>query len=301
MKTLRRLFLAAIAMLVVAIAAVYGISAWRFAKTYAVEVSPITVPDSREAVERGRYLAEAITKCMDCHGSDLGGEIMIDDPALGRFVAGNLSPGAGGIGSSYRRDDWLRAIRHGLGRDGKALLFMPSHEYHSLSDADTAALIAYFKVLEPVDRHFPDNRVGPLARLLFVTGQLKLLAAEVIDHSAKPPEPPQRAETAEFGAYLLRTGGCASCHGEDLSGGKIPGAPPGTPLAANITPDKDTGIGDWTEEDFFRAMREGRRPDGRILDSFMPWRATSRMTDGDLRAVYAALRALPPRPFGSGR
>jgi hypothetical protein len=73
--------------------------------------------------------------------------------------------------------------------------------------------------------------------------------------------------------------------------------PPGTPQAANLTPAGP--IGAWSEEDFVRAMREGRRPDGSSLDVFMPWPLLGRMTDEELRALWLYLTGVPPRETGN--
>ena len=100
--------------------------------------------------------------------------------------------------------------------------------------------------------------------------------------------------TARYGAYLAA--GCTGCHGPGDSGGKIPGTPPDWKPAANITP---AGIGHYTEADFIRALREGRRPNGAPIDSLMPWRLTREMTDVELRALYAYLRTVPARPYGN--
>lgn len=88
------------------------------------------------------------------------------------------------------------------------------------------------------------------------------------------------------------------CHGPTLSGGPIPGAPPDWPPARNITPDEATGIGGWTEADFVRAMREGKRPDGSSIAEVMPWRAYAAMRDDDLKALWLFLRAAAPKSFG---
>lgn len=69
------------------------------------------------------------------------------------------------------------------------------------------------------------------------------------------------------------------------------GSPPGTPPAANLTP---AGIGNWTEADFFHAIRTGKRPDGSVLNSFMPWATFRNMTDDELRALWLYVRSLPP-------
>ena len=72
--------------------------------------------------------------------------------------------------------------------------------------------------------------------------------------------------------------------------------PPGLPPAANLTP---AGIGRWTEADFARAVRNGRRPDGRQLDEFMPWKVFGGMTDAEIHALWRYLQSVPPKEFGN--
>jgi hypothetical protein len=100
--------------------------------------------------------------------------------------------------------------------------------------------------------------------------------------------------TVAYGRYLASVAGCHGCHGHGLSGGRVAG-PPGLPPASNLTP---AGIGGWTERDFVRALREGRRRDGSTIDEFMPWRTLGRMTDEELGALWDYLRSVPPKPFG---
>jgi hypothetical protein len=102
--------------------------------------------------------------------------------------------------------------------------------------------------------------------------------------------------TQEYGAYLAEIAGCLRCHGPGLSGGTPSGALPGAVAAANITP---AGIGDWSDADFLRAMRTGRRPDGRALDSSMPWPYFAQMSELELRAIWRFLQVVPPRQTGS--
>jgi hypothetical protein len=102
-----------------------------------------------------------------------------------------------------------------------------------------------------------------------------LVPAEMIDHEGPRPTAPPPGVTVEYGAYLAV--GCTGCHGEGFSGGPIPGISPDWPEAANITQDPETGIGGWTREDFYRAMREGRRPDGTELrEESCPGRTSER-------------------------
>jgi cytochrome c553 len=188
----------------------------------------------------------------------------------------------------------VRAVRHGVHRDGTSLIVMPSEVYAHVGEEDLAALVAYAQQLAPVDRVVPPSRFGPLGRALLAAGKLNILVAE------KTPALPLRpgvapAATAAYGRYLADIAGCHGCHGYGLSGGRVAG-PASFPPAANLTP--AGAIGRWTEADFARAMREGRRPDGSEINEFMPWRIYAHMTDDELRALWLHLRSAPPREFG---
>jgi cytochrome c553 len=95
----------------------------------------------------------------------------------------------------------------------------------------------------------------------------------------------------EYGRYLSAVAGCTSCHGPDLAGGP-PSGPPGAPPVPNLTP---SAIGDWTDADYFTAIRDGRRPDGTETSDFMPWRFAGRMSDDELNAIWLYLRSVSPR------
>src|SRR6266536_577076 len=209
--------------LVVAAVAVYAISESKLNRTLSVPTESVAVPTDTTSVQRGQHLAASVATCIDCHGPTLGGKIFVDDPALGRVIAPNLTRGRGGVGATSADADFVRALRHGVDPSGKPLLVMPSDDYKHFSDADLGAIIAYVRSLPPV--------------------------------------------TPEYGQYLADNAGCPSCHGPGLSGGKIPQAPPDTVPAANIT---SAGLGAWSEADFLKALRTGMRPDGRVLNTFMP-------------------------------
>ncbi|HXF66357.1 MAG TPA: cytochrome c [Burkholderiales bacterium] len=105
---------------------------------------------------------------------------------------------------------------------------------------------------------------------------------------------------AKRGEYLAKAGGCLGCHTEDrkdavpYSGGRVLKKPFGTFYGPNITPHPQAGIGRWSEADFIRAMREGRRPDGANYFPVFPYTSFTKITDGDLRDLWAYLRSLPP-------
>lgn len=284
---------------VLAAITVYALSSYRMNRLYPVEVRSMDIPTDLAGIERGRHLAVAIGKCVDCHGPNLAGKVFIDDPMMGRFVGSNLTSGQGGIGKIFTDTDFERALRHGVKPDGKPMLFMPAELFTYFSDQDLGAVIAYVKSVPPVDNSPPSLRVGPVSRVLFLAGKFpQLIAAELIDHKVHPTAP-HPGVTPEYGRYLAITGRCMSCHGRGLSGGQVPGTPPDPknfPPAANLTP---RGIGTWTEKDFFTALRQGKRPDGSTLNPFMPWMYTSQMTDDEIRALWAFLKTVPPKDSGN--
>jgi len=150
---------------VIAVALMYMFSERRLNRTYAI--SPESVPISIDAttLARGEHLART-RGCTDCHGDNLAGGVFLDDPAIGQLFASNLTSGQGGIGARYTDADWVRAIRHGVGPDGKPLLFMPAQEFYYLSDEDLGALISYLKTIPAVDNILPQNSVGPIGRIM---------------------------------------------------------------------------------------------------------------------------------------
>jgi cytochrome c553 len=249
-------------------------------RTYALVIPPLAIPSDSAAVRRGQHLVTAVGFCTDCHATDLGGKVMVDRLLTGRLAAANLTGGTGGLGTNYSDEDLIRAIRHGVGRNGKPLIFMPAQLFQHLSDADLGALIAYLHTLPPVSRTLPRPRIGPLFRVMHILG-FPLLPAEHVEHHARAA-PLAPSVSLAYGAYLANVAGCRGCHGAQLAGDDGPGP--------NITPG---ALGAWTEADFRRAVREGRRPDGSVLRPPMPWPAFSNMTDDETAAIWLYVRSVP--------
>ena len=122
-------------------------------------------------------------------------------------------------------------------------------------------------------------------------------------YPAYPPTTPATGEQQTLiqkGEYLAKMGDCIACHSNVKGGtpayaGGLPIATPfGTFYSPNITPDKETGIGNWTEEDFIRALKKGRDPKGRNYFPVFPYVYFSKMTDDDARALYAYFMSIPP-------
>lgn len=258
----------------------------RVNKIYDIPADGITVHNNEEVLARGQHLVEI--SCADCHGADLSGKAVIDEPPIASIYASNLTAGQGGIGKSYSDADWVNAIRHGIRPDGTSLLVMPSQVYYYFSDEDVAAIVAYAKKMAPVDNELPQRQLGPVGRALFTAGMLPPPAAELIDHAAPRPEAPKPGITAAYGEYIAGRG-CADCHGSNYAGGSVPGGLP----APNLTPAGN--LANWSEDDFMATIRSGFTPDGRQLNGKeMPWPTYGLMTDEELQAVWLFLQSLPP-------
>jgi mono/diheme cytochrome c family protein len=247
------------------------------------------------AVARGKRVVETRVGCNGCHGSDFAGRTLIDEPIVGHWIAPNLTTGEGSVTRDYTPSDWDHAVRHGLRRGGRTSS-MPSVDFLNLSDRELSDIVSYIRSVPPANREQEKVAFGPVLNVLLALGKLDLFVAFRVDH-AKPHavEPPEAAPNAGFGGHLAQV--CRGCHGERLSGGKIPGDP-GMPIVANLTP-HETGLKDWTEADFIRAIREGKRKDGTAISEYMPWKAYGQMSDEELKALYAYLRTVPPLPKGN--
>jgi cytochrome c553 len=261
-------------------------------KEYEVPVKPITISTDQASIARGEHIA-TIRMCKDCHTENWSGQ-SDSVPGLITLSMPNLTPGAGGVGATNTDEDWVRAIRHGVGYDGRGLLLMPSRVWYYLSDEDLADLIAYLKSLPPVDNEPPKTELGPLGRVMMTLGQLPPEAtvpdSTVIDHDAPRPVAPQPGVTVEYGMYLART--CTLCHGSELNGQTVFDGS----VALNLTPGGE--MKGWSEKDFIATMRTGVTPNGHQLKDVMPWKYFGQMTDDELKAVWIYLQSLPALPQG---
>lgn len=295
MKWLKISIVFSLGLILTAALTLYAISSYKLNRTHAVPPLPqLTQSSDPEVLARGGHIATSLGMCTECHGGDLGGKIMVDAGPLGLLAGPNLTQGRGGIGGQMTDEDWVRAIRHGIRRDGSSLIVMPSETFVYMTKDDLSALVSYLKQLSPVDREMPETHLRLLGRTLLALGKLPILVAD------KTPDVPLRTSirqtpSVEYGQYLSSIGGCRGCHGLNLSGGTVHG-PPGTPPASNLT---RAGIGNWSEAQFVRTLRTGKRPDDRELHESMPWRQTALMTDDELHAIWLYLRSVPPRAFGN--
>ena len=296
MKNLAKILAGIVLVVLMILSTIFVFSTQTLNKSVEYSDASPPIPRDTASIARGRHLSRAISKCVECHGDNLGGQVLIDAPPF-KVVAPNLTSGRGGIAGDRTDDDFLRAIRHGIGPGGRALILMPAANYWPMGDADVGSLIAYLRTVPAVDNDLPPTSFSLLGRVLLLKGDLDgMFMGRSIDHLARRSAPPAADTTADYGRYLAQIGGCTGCHGPTLSGGVEPGMPPDTKPAANITPE---GIGSWTEQDFFKALREGIRPAGTAIDSTaMPIRLTREMTDLETKAIYLYLKTVQPKPFG---
>lgn len=264
-------------------------------KTYTITPRAVPIPTDAAALARGRHIAET-RGCADCHGPDYGGAKIVEDGAMGRIHGVNLTRGQGSRIASFKDEDWVRAIRHGVGPDGRGLFLMPSGEYAFLSDQDLGEVIAYLKAVPAVDREKVTLALGPVSRALLAFSPAKFIGAEVIDHARAGPPAVAKGPTVEYGRYMAAA--CMGCHGPNFSGGKIDVGPPDWPEAANLTPHPAGRLARWSEADFIKAIRTGQRPDGSRINPVMPL-AFGGMDEIELQALWAYFRTLPPVEQGA--
>ena len=259
-------------------------------RTMDIEVQTMEIPTDQASIDRGKILVD-IVRCTECHGKDLSGMLWANIPVLtGTFGPANLTPGENGI-AGYTDEDYIRAIRHGIGRDGRALIYMPSNYYVDLNQEDLGDIIAYLKTLPASEEPGPPNGYsGPYLWDFVLNNPQGLPAIKMIDHEAVSEIPvwPDPSDILAYGEYLALP--CRSCHGDDFAG--VPLLERLRVPSPNITP---YGLGDWTEEEFLAAIREGELPDGTYIpQSLMPWMAIGQLTDGELHAIWVYLQSLPP-------
>jgi len=266
--------------------------AWRIsekglARVYASNDPPLTMLRDPQTLAQGAHLF-VTHGCADCHGANGAGQLVFDAGPVLKLVAPNITPGGSHM-PHHSADEIAAMIRNGVKPDGHSLVFMPVADFHEMSDADTAALVAYVQALPASNNDPGPYSIRPLGRVLYWLGNFPLVAAETVDHTPHSRGAPAAAVTAEFGKYLAQ--GCTGCHGQNFAGQHVPGTPPDFPDSQNLTP---AAIGNWQEADFFRAIREGKRPDGSALADFMPWKTYAKMSDVELSALWAYLHTLPP-------
>ena len=298
MRTLLKVIAGVVVFLVVVIVGAVAFAQFgserKLHRGVSVVVQPIAIATDAASIERGSYLYKS-RGCASCHGADGAGKVVFDNGGF-RVKSPHISGGDGSVTASYKPEDWVRTIRHGVKPSGEPLLVMPSEDYTRLTDADVGAIVGYIRSLPPVAGTAAELTVPLLVRFLYAAGLIKD-AAEKIDHTLPPAQPFASNDALAHGAYVAAA--CQGCHNESLSGGPIPGAPPNWPPAANLTPGPDSAITRYPDAKALAAMfRSGKRPDGTSVNDAMPFAMLREISDDDLDALYVFLKTLPAKKHG---
>ena len=298
--------------LVLLVLALIGISAtigWRpFLGPKKRELTDRKFEATPERLKRGTYVAEHLSACVDCHTpfetSPGSSENMLHKKATGQIfpipnfpgtlVAPNItSDPETGVGK-WTDDELARAIREGVDREGHTLFpMMPYSHYRGMSDEDIASVVVYLRSLPAIRNPLPATVVN------FPVKYLVRNAPEPVTGEVHP----DMSTELSRGRYLVLMAACSDCHtpikrgrpAHDLefAGGRVFDEPTGKVASANITPDPATGIGNYTEETFVKALRTGY-VGTRQLNPLMPWQFYNGLTDEDLKAMYAYLKTVKP-------
>lgn len=279
--------------------------------------SPVLQIDSSDdRIARGRYLANHVTVCIDCHsqrdwthfsgpiqsGSEGGGgeEFGRQQGFPGAIYASNITP--------YKMKNWsngdmYRAITGGVNKEGRALFpVMGYHRFGKMDREDIYSIIAYIRTLPALVKDVPPTDLD------FPVNLLNNLAPVAGEHEKIPPITDQ----IKYGAYLVNAAGCVDCHsmqdkgkivvGSEFGGGMEFLQPAGVIRSSNITPHAEKGIGNWSESFFVEKFKiyidsgftmpiVGKDK----LNSPMPWSMYAGMTEQDLKAIFAYLKSLPAK------
>lgn len=269
-------------------------------------------------LERGKYLFHNVSLCVDCHSprdwskfsappdeSKIGignNEDFLESTIglPGDFYAANLTP--------HHLKDWsdgelFRAITSGVSKDGRPLFpIMPYMNYGQMSKEDIYSIIAYIRTLPELKSETPEPK--PKFPMQFI---MKLMPKE-----ATFSDIPPKTDNVAYGKYMITAAACSDCHtpltkGQPVldsafSGGReFPIPTGGTVASANISPDKNTGIGTWTKEQFisrFKSYADSgfvfKDIDKNEFNTIMPWKKYAGMNDEDLGAIYDYLMSIKP-------
>jgi mono/diheme cytochrome c family protein len=253
------------------------------------------------AVERGCYLVDTVAACTNCHtpkgpngplpGKRLAGGDVIKHRDFAAVVPNVTPDKQTGIGR-WTDNEIVLAIREGRRPDGSVLgPAMPSRSYRGLGDDDVRAIVACLRAATPVN--------NPITAESHYDSPLPSSWGPPVGQVAAP----SKSDPAAYGAYLAGpVARCMDCHTDRRdgvesalgAGGKAFHGPWGVSVAANITPDKKEGVGDWTDEEIERAVRTGIGREGNKLSPPMPFTAYSKLQPDDMTALIAYLRSLPP-------
>jgi len=300
--------------LLVFVLAGVGMSYVKFGLPDVGDAPELKVELTPKRIERGKYLANNVSLCIDCHSQrdwskfsappvagtiGMGGEKFDESIGFpGSVHSANITP--------FNLKGWtdgelFRLITTGVRKDGSALInIMPYPAYGKMATEDIYSIIAYLRTLPAKESTVPERRLD--FPLNFIVNTIPAVAA---------PQPiPSESDTLRYGGYLVNAAGCIECHtkhdkgnpvpGMDFAGGREFSGPGGSVFSSNITSDNETGIGKWTREQFVSRFKEfgtGYQPHDVKPGEFqtiMPWMMYAQMKDSDLSAIYTYIHSIKP-------
>jgi mono/diheme cytochrome c family protein len=257
------------------------------------------------AVQRGDYLVNSLLTCGNCHTPrgpggvfDMskqlsGGPQTWDEPTF-KVKGANITPDKDtGIGN-WSAADIKKAMQQGVRPNGTPIApIMPFSYYKVFTPADLDAVVAYVKSVPPVRNEV----VAPVYKAA--------VHADGPPGADKPADPAAFKDPVKLGFYLVTIGHCMECHSPKVNdrhdfsnlgkGGQEFRGPWGVSVSRNITSSKTAGLGNWTDAEIKTAITQGKRKDGTPLKPPMGFGQYAKMTDGDLNAIVAYLRTVPPK------
>ncbi len=280
------------------------------------EPEDLKIDYTTERIERGRYLANSVTACMDCHSTrdwskfsgplvpgtlGKGGEVFDQKSGLpGIFYSKNITPE--GI-SRYSDGALFRVITTGVTKEGRAMFpLMPYPYYAHMDREDIYSIIAYVRSLSPIKNEVPESKADFPMNFIINT----------IPKDAALQTRPDTTDLLAYGGYMTNASGCIECHTQadkgkiikDLAfgGGREFKFRNGTSVrSANISPDTETGIGKWSQEAFvqrFKKYADSAYVTNSVTpednNSVMPWTMYCNMKEKDLIAIYTYLKSVKP-------
>lgn len=314
MKKLFRVLGIILLIIIVAIAGL--ISYVKIALPNVGDAPELKVEATPERIARGKYLANSVTLCVDCHSTrdwskfsgpitpgtfGKGGERFDHSMGFpGVYISKNITPF--GI-SRYTDGELYRVITTGVNKEGKAMFpVMPYPYYGKMDDEDIYSIISYLRTLEPIESSVYESQSDfPMSIII-----------NTIPTKGTPTKRPDPSDTIAYGGYLVNASGCIECHTQAeqgqikkelaFSGGREFAFMAGTVLrSANITPDPETGIGNWTKANFisrFKAFADSSYVIPTVapgeFNTIMPWSMYANMKEEDLTAIYAYLKTVKP-------
>jgi mono/diheme cytochrome c family protein len=313
LKTFWKILIGVAAVLVLAVVA--GIAYYSVTFPKVGPAADIKISATPEMLQRGEYLVNHVAVCIDCHSTHdptkygmpiVPGTIGKGGEDFAAFVKLRGTLESSNITSAALKDwtdgEVLRAVTEGVAKDGKALFpMMPYMNYGTLDRSDIESIIAYVRTLAPVENQTPPTKLPFPLNIIIPT----------IPRGARFAPRPDTTDLVAHGKYLATMASCGECHSQRVRGEIPPGLewaggmefelPFGVVRSANLTPDRETGIGHLSKDDFiakFKSYSPGTFVPAEVglegANTVMPWMLYSGMTDYDLGAIFEYLKTLTP-------